>query len=861
MRREHPKPLGMLIPGDFPDASPSRGAQALVVAVVFLVVMAILGISVLTSSSGGYSAVARAAYSHKSTFLCEATAEEAASAMYLALSMPLGGTTLSESTRRSFTETRRSLLRKFLGGAGGGVLEVDLLSKGMLSVSPRLAAFFKGEIVEARARLWGFRPLKYTPDGLFSKEEIYYRDPDGLLDPDTKPVELPRDFVGYCTIDVKVACRGVESSESFTYDVKIVNQSPPAREFVLFAYGYTDPKANPSLPQDYAARDLNGGGSLQIYGNRWGRIFVRGPYMIETEGFSDGTSGGYASPWGKRVGGRPVAAVSYPNTCYPSSKKRWWWHEWALVPALRAATVNHQFMPAPARPFRRECFVQGSLLKTLGMINPLQLGWDYIAQHYGIEDLGAYIEPSVSPAWYCAWKDAAAPWRGFSILGDPASVKDEVYGFSMFRGVMGRYVPVDRERPEKGLRFRPLQEYVTPTGNWSFVPAPPEEDEPEENLYAIQPEGLLIGKCRIASFRTRDWAVIGKYYVEVDDEKEILYPYGLRWEYLHKMKWWRLLGRFVSALGLGVLTIATAGTAGFAVGALSRVVAFASSYYGSVAAVTLTGALIGAWGSGALHGGGQVSGAVPWRYYPPMFKPYERAVVRRVHSLESLVPPRPDRGDPLLLCGIYGVDSLRSDTPFFYRGKGMIVCTAGGGADGAAPAARPKIALPILPASFRMPEDPARLRKVLDSLGDDYLTVVMLDPDPAALAGGRSMLVLDCADEASSMIGSICSDQGAAPAEGKTVDIYGNLVCRLINKSRIPDAEGTALRIRYARFLYPEGLEAETRGAGRFPYGRKKDETARVDPRFTDGRWHAVTVSPRPCLVVRHGRRRGRRRR
>tara|TARA_Y100000589_G_scaffold196540_1_gene185745 strand:- start:2311 stop:4149 length:1839 start_codon:yes stop_codon:yes gene_type:complete len=119
------------------------------------------------------------------------------------------------------------------------------------------------------------------------------------------------DLIGFCTIKVKVRFGFVERELAVTKDVKIINNEPMARNFALFAMGAPNAK--------YMQNDLNQGGRYTILANNKGRIRLQGPYIIDTEGYPDGTGGS-----------RPVG-LSYPEKKWDSS---------AFIPSPRGITTS-----------------------------------------------------------------------------------------------------------------------------------------------------------------------------------------------------------------------------------------------------------------------------------------------------------------------------------------------------------------------------------------------------------------------------------------------------------------------------------------------------------------------------------------
>ena len=182
------------------------------------------------------------------------------------------------------------------------------------SVLPSLAAGGDVTLERLTFSLHDFQPLAYGPDApAFASSDLFYH--ESLFHDESKDL-VPHDFAGFLTVEAQLATRErgrlVHRTFRTTRDAKVVDVTPPAREYGIFSYG---------VPPDtsYMLNDLNSGGHLAVYSSG-SRAFVRGPLFLAVEDAADPV----------HTGGdlRPRESISYPEIGRD-------WHGWAFIPGPR----------------------------------------------------------------------------------------------------------------------------------------------------------------------------------------------------------------------------------------------------------------------------------------------------------------------------------------------------------------------------------------------------------------------------------------------------------------------------------------------------------------------------------------------
>ncbi|MBI4871742.1 MAG: hypothetical protein HY814_09250, partial [Candidatus Riflebacteria bacterium] len=351
----------------------ARRGQLIPMILIALVVMAILGIAVLFTGTSDYAQSALVVYGLKAEQMALSALEEGQAALYekynapVPLPPPAHRVALLDEVRKKSKDQST-------------VLELDLLKDGDVARAVAVATNSGGRLDAVTAKFYGFRRLKYQvikggTDDLFASELIYYHDPTGNFD--KSGLQTPEDFVGYYTLTAKATYGKISRELSVTHDIKIVDVCPPARQFAAFSFYSANPEGQGGPPADYSTDDLNNGGGLKIFSNGSGRIFVRGPFLIEPEDFPNG------------AGGRtPPTCTTFPPE--EGLTVREGWHGWAAIPAIRDGMLDRAGWSAfslavgpkrpnkgtDTRPFTQDLLgaLTGSLMNAVPFFND-DAGW------------------------------------------------------------------------------------------------------------------------------------------------------------------------------------------------------------------------------------------------------------------------------------------------------------------------------------------------------------------------------------------------------------------------------------------------------------------------------------------------------
>lgn len=390
--------LAILGSGKVPMDRARRGVALPLVAVALLIFVS-LGLAFLQTSETGYRMTALSAYRLRLHELLVSGLEEARLRLFEATSR------LGDGSGQGLAdpELRRQLLDA-IGTAGGDVsgveLEVDLVP--MLPNTGFLAQQdgTDTELILAKAKFYGLRPVVYSQSTEFGKKVEYYY---SNLEPFKDEPTLPADYLGYCTVSVVAKHRGVTRSISVTHDIKVVDATPPAREFSLFAWRNTldDPE------RMYRALS-EGNGKLAIYSNAVGRQFVRGPYFMPIEGRADGLGG--------------VSPTLGPS--HPDSQRKW--YGWSQLPAPRAlfgqwGRVGADDPVQPSQACCNRCSFSGTTGPGVG--------------------LTASTDPAgfgASQPYFCPTVNAGG--QKFLPMGEPDKLGTPMLGPSTWRGLLRHQV-------------------------------------------------------------------------------------------------------------------------------------------------------------------------------------------------------------------------------------------------------------------------------------------------------------------------------------------------------------------------------------------------------------------------------------
>jgi len=837
-----------------------RRGVVIPIAVIALIIFSVLGVFIMWSGTSDYSQSAQAYYGLKADLIARSIHAEAQAVMYEVFVSPMkmDGTNfdpsgaMSQAVQQIAQQKREQLLEAIRQNGSGNLGElsyrIDLLQEGLLPLSSQVALSSGVEIKTAQIRFYGFRRMQYTDQKYWLSDDVYYADPHKLLDDDNK-VKAAEDYIGYYMIWVRTACgvrrmgpmafHRIRREHFYNHDLKLVNVSPVGREFALFSHQPTKES------DEYWRKDLNEGGGLKIFGYRWGRIFVQGPFVVDIEGFSDG-SGGISPYKHEDDNGKPKLANTFPayESAGTAGNRDDWWG-WGMLPPLRCCTLYRILHLDPARPDNASGWVRGELMAAIDDVNPVTLTWDSISAAFGTKDPAPFISDSKHPVvtYLCAARDVDDENNYFSIIGDPREGPDK-HQFVLFRGIKGRY----REETIEGKTSQKFvaEEPFWASQGWDYLDTPDENavTNPEDAQFAILPEGHLAGRYNVARFSIEGdwWRVVHnwatkKYKVEInkdiDKPENNLFALGLRWEWRHQEKWLETLTRSLSQMLYVSLIVVGLGAAGF----LTVVT-------GGLATPAMFLALTGAWAGTAVLDNYLWStdnfnivdqspdneGAK--RAWATNYRPLYHGAIRRYRKLGNITSR--DKNTPLLLDGILLVDDLSTDEGFFYRGRGMVVSEGTNPKAGAED--RPTLHCPIVPATYTDQDLLAQIDlKAIADDKDDFLTLAYLRWDMNNTHLGNRQMIFDCTDAWSVAVASVVSEQGVRPADNKRIHIFGNLVCGYMNKSHIP--ESSTLYLRYNPRLFPEGESVQ--GGGGANAGLK----SQVDPQFTSWQWYSFGCS------------------
>jgi hypothetical protein len=260
------------------------------------------------------------------------------------------------------------------------------------------------KLVLCSLRLHGFHRLHYAANDIYDGVGSFYK--SETLDPDDSAREPVEDWVGYATLQIRISIRGIERQVQVTHDLKIVDTQPPAREFAFFVWA---PLTDEMTSSGLAHASLNQGGSMAIWPMDVGRVMIRGPYALLTEGDPNGEGG-------ERRGGNMRKNFSYPDDNDD-------WYGWSVVPGNRALRWNKIAMPwgSNIRPSKDGTFVK------------VRVRWP--TKDFVSVDSGTSVADCPSQTYFCAatdvGKQAFSPWgRPGSGVTGPGGADD----LSMFRG-------------------------------------------------------------------------------------------------------------------------------------------------------------------------------------------------------------------------------------------------------------------------------------------------------------------------------------------------------------------------------------------------------------------------------------------
>jgi hypothetical protein len=586
---------------------------------VCVVIMSLLGTVLMSSSTAEYSQSALVGYGLRARELALAALEEARAVVYDNLNNPL---TARPWHQKLFDACKTQ-------EANAGILFTENI-KNALSRSKGLASAAGGELMSAEVAFLGFRQVSFVSSDLFRRPENFYRNVEGGIESgDTQP---PREYNGYYR--VRVQCRFGKVARVFSeiHDVKIVNVQPPAREFALFSNTpTTDSNGTPLVPRPFIEEGLNAGEGFYIDAKDVGRIFVRGPFVVRTEGWpgGDGEKGGAPRSNDRRSG---------------YNKEHW--YKWRTVPAVRDGVVGNVaifFQRGPARPERTS---DSRLL--IGMIT---------GAFGGAGDALFGLDPGFNilngQQWYC--ESRGLDGKSFSILGDQ--------GFSRFRGIVTEVSNGRRVFGTSNQMFGPADR----SGIWS---TPPNKNA----RWVIEPEGSLLGLYNTVSYSYKKFPWPTKIYerYRLSGRGPAIVRLGVHWEPERNQS---IFGALFGALfEAGAFALMGFGLGAIPIPALIPLGPTGIFLLGPQAVMLGTiGAAIGAelTRPNDFRRLANINPAAARGIFPPNYRYVRRSVTRNYPKLADL--PSFKANNPLLvLDGIIGFDDMNAAKPIRYQGKGYL---------------------------------------------------------------------------------------------------------------------------------------------------------------------------------------------
>ncbi|MBI2944657.1 MAG: hypothetical protein HYY25_10695 [Candidatus Wallbacteria bacterium] len=588
----------------------ARGGFMFPVALTALIIFAIVGMTMMFSGTSEYQQTAVVTHGLVANQLVLGLVDEIQAIVY---------------DRVNNVDPNAALWRKEVlqTAAGLGTLEKPLKDE-PLDMKTAITQV-KGELIDAKVVFMGFRPMKYATKDTYDVDKVYYHKNDLDTEPVTAPGSQmkPRDFTGYYRIQAAVRFGKAVRYYSVVHDLKVVDVSPPAREFATFAFNVF--KAD---QEDYLKTCLVKGGPMNIYANDVGRIFIRGPYFLT---IGDNTEG---------IGGSKPPGDQAKATILDAGN---WW-DWSLLPVYHEGLENGSWNRRdPGRPKKKSASFKLSL------------------NFLGFEGSS---DPGMSIANGDAWYIGTVPWgaTNFSIFGDPNSGR-----WHGFRGLKGK--EDEKGRPQ-GMPVA-YTEGIGPLMGGAGA---------EGDVIYCEPKGEgLIGTYNVARFSSWEFKLffvkMKGYKVEVDAGKPIYGPFGIRYEKKRQGS-----GGLLSTI-IDVISIATLGF-GAATGAFANMGAGAIAMeIGKVGLQAMGAQALASMLNPptALPPVGisadELLKISEDGYWPPNFKPYPRCASRIYPSLKEAMPTD---DKPLTLDGVMMVDKMELDKTLKYRGKGIVACFTSG---------------------------------------------------------------------------------------------------------------------------------------------------------------------------------------
>lgn len=612
----------------------------------------------------------------------------------------------------------------------------------------------KFEILKAEVKFHNFRPIRFdtfTP-GIYNDPTRYYHHP--IMEPGgIAPIG---DLFGFYTIHVKVRFGFVERELLVTRDAKIINNEPIARNFAVFAMG--PPNAQ------YMQNDLNQGGNFTIMAQNKGRIRIQGPYIINTEGYPDGSGGT-----------RPVG-LSFPE------KK---WNATAFVPSPRGISTNSSLFSGVNVERPRKASGNGISLG-LGPSTGLNLTFG--------GDPGLHGKPDVQEYWAATKKvgkqnfsisgsrQSFNGWKGLKIQEGKAN--SAVIG--VFQGNPGELEKSTEARIEGDLFANFNQMYYAKTSKCLPVSTIISGFMAMGDMFSgnnTSSTGTAGGQNNASqgasSLTSNEWLKAAMDMVQlcwinykVDKKGTVPYYYGLHSPYTEKID---KLESLLVGINEVMSSFQTAGKAQGG-GIISAVGNSLKQSTDRLKQADLTRNQI----SGDIKPYDERWAPDLFGVLPTNFKKFERTAARKYESLDDhfKIHKRGGKTRELFLDGNIWVNELSLNSNITYFGKGTLISAYTPGS--------------LLFTATKQ----AKIRDLKPAQsGRDHLNLFYRNSNAAESGGGLLKMNGD-------FEGSLYAYQGVLP-DGSDIRIKGNLIVEIFNKSR--SSEGQNLTVEYN----PNYLEAD----------------------------------------------------
>jgi hypothetical protein len=548
---------------------------------------------------------------------------------------------------------------------------------------------------------------------------------------------------------------------------------------------------------------------------------MRGPYLVETDGYSDGEGG--IGPGEVNDRSRLVSNSHVPKPAEEGLPANGSWVGWQPIPNPRAGYLEPQFIAWDGPPQTRPLTKASSALDTLanltlrnGLAGLIGSGWTKVGF-----DPARFIKSGA--VWYTGAKPTDDK-KSFCLFGLPRLQPNNFT--TTFRGILLRFAAGGDTKKEE----KPFWPHEGPNGEPVFsvgtdpegrTPAQqagmaiwnpdPNKREEYDDRWILVPEANLKARFKVVKFDFDLIRLPPAYTTSPVGSGTADHVYGLHWEGKRKTGWWeKVQSAFSSVVG--------------------------AVFYWSAPLMWMGRSLLFAPTAPVALDPGQEASA---NSMPTNFKSFSRAATRvyskaaKIRSI-TMAKTDPSKAPPLVLDGVIWSRELSIDTPFKYAGKGVL----GGEPPSGTTAGEGLLTGPVLPVRGR--------REEIDASGfyndiakdpiytDNYINIIYQGGSGNELRATQMLKVKSSTTGSlgsPTVDGTVFSTHGVKP-EG-TVFIEGNYVCGVLNKQQsLTDS------MFVVHYDFPVLYKPKTWMPGEADAGKLKS-------RWYDGDWHQCAVSPR----------------